>query len=94
MRHIHDCDKCEYIGSIEGTGDWSEQYYDLYVCEETLFSDTCGPSFIARYGSEGHEYVSMDSRTLEMMKSADNYDAERYEHYPVMIAKNVWEGRR
>lgn len=50
--HIHDCDKCEFLGTVpcEGAVDGVA---DLYVCDE----QPTGPTYIARKGVEG-EYTS------------------------------------
>ena len=94
MKHKHDCNKCEFIDTIEGSGDWSGKTWDLHVCEETIGSDMFGPVFIARYGSEGSEYLSCNDRTLEMMKTADNFNEDQFQHYRVMIARARWKGNK
>lgn len=42
----HDSDCCEYLGTRDG--------FDVYICVHQVG----GPTYIARYGSEGREYVS------------------------------------
>ena len=42
----HDCGNCDFLGHHQG--------YDLYFCHNI----TMGGSVIARYGYEGHQYVS------------------------------------
>lgn len=44
----HDCSRCTALGS------WSDglRFYDLYYCAKSI------PTLIARYGSEGSEYIS------------------------------------
>ncbi len=58
-QHIHDCDKCRFLGSVK----WEAAengVADLYVCEDA----DMGASFaeratlIARTGSDGPEYTS------------------------------------
>ncbi len=44
-QHKHDCDDCEYLGSIMDL--------DLYTCEHGP-----GRTFVARYGSGGPDYTS------------------------------------
>lgn len=41
----HDCDSCTYLGQFEG--------YDLYFCQQGTL-----PTVIARFGNDGHEYLS------------------------------------
>ena len=48
-RHKHDCDACQFLGV------WDDKdRYDLYVCGQDKVANTV----IARWGSEGSEYVS------------------------------------
>lgn len=47
--HIHDCDRCEHLGSEE----FIDHRFDYYVCK-SLNSE---PDLIARYGTHG-DYLS------------------------------------
>ena len=55
--HTHDCDGCEYLGTIDGPDPYScgeLRVWDLYHCAK------CDEgTVIARYGSEGSQYCSM-----------------------------------
>ena len=60
----HDCDGCHYLGNITVTNPddiLRQRCVDLYFCE-TLWMGTVylGQRWtvIARYGNEGHEYMS------------------------------------
>jgi hypothetical protein len=44
-RYQHDCDKCQFLGQ--------DAKHDLYFCPQGG-----RPTVIARYGDEGHEYMS------------------------------------
>lgn len=55
--HKHDCDCCEYLGTVTALPDAfapSAIDYDLYFCAQ----GGIGPTVIARYGSEGPQYSS------------------------------------
>ena len=52
--YTHDCDNCNFMGSVK-TPYANEPIVDIHVCETPH-----GISFIARFGSEGHEYASGD----------------------------------
>lgn len=47
----HDCEQCHFLGNCRGDED--DLVYDLYSCTKGP-----GPTLIARYGDEGHEYRS------------------------------------
>lgn len=51
-KYQHDCDACKYLGTgickVLGDGE-----LDFYICNTSL-----GRSIIARYGSDGPEYIS------------------------------------
>lgn len=47
----HDCDKCRFLGQLNTDAG----SYDLYHCQAALL----GGSLIARYGSDGPEYMSV-----------------------------------
>ena len=50
--YTHDCDKCIFLGGWRGKQNIEDrglQNYDLYVC---------GDNVLARYGSDGPEYIS------------------------------------
>ena len=54
--HQHDCDRCEYKGSING--------FDIYVCSNVEGNlDPLLDSLIARYG-KGGEYSSMPRKVF------------------------------
>lgn len=46
----HDCDKCVFLGRLRD--------YDLYWCNRKEPDDTDLASMLARYGSDGPEYIS------------------------------------
>lgn len=60
--HVHDCAVCRFLGHFEG--------YDLYICGEGL--GAYRQSVIARYGSEGPQYVSAP---LDVIQSNVRRDA-------------------
>lgn len=70
-KHRHDCDRCQYLGTVEGPDpDRSkEQTYtwDLYYCPSNL------PSLIARYDSEDRYYLS------------SLYDNVRVDQHPALV---------
>ena len=59
VRHTHDCDKCYPLGEL---GE-----YDLYFCEQggTL------PTVIARYSSNGPDYMSGLPSLLPPLQEAE-----------------------
>jgi hypothetical protein len=62
-RFTHDCDACEYLGTVEGPNvDGADEVarFDLYWCKRCD-----GGTAIARYGSEGFEYMSVPAFILE-----------------------------
>lgn len=50
-RYAHDCEECRFIGKL--------RKYDVYVCPQGGH-----PTIIARYGDEGHNYMSSASLQL------------------------------
>ena len=59
--HIHDCDKCDYLGSLEVDG----RHHDFYACPDP---ESLGMrSYVARYGSIPSEYVSFADAALRHM---------------------------
>lgn len=52
-RFQHNCEDCIFLGAVSLRGD-HQGYYDLYYCNNGPF----GPTLLARYGDEGHEYAS------------------------------------
>jgi len=54
-RFQHDCDCCVFLGPVDICG----QRWDIWTCPPGESSNHhIGSSLIARYGDEGHEYVS------------------------------------
>lgn len=51
MNYTHDCNTCTYLGSTAS--------YDLYVHTEGW------PTYIARWGDEGSEYLSGNPKYLD-----------------------------
>jgi hypothetical protein len=51
----HDCDKCEYLDTVEGTYNGYDGPFDLYVCEGSKAA-----SFLARHGNDGSHYLSWE----------------------------------
>ena len=49
----HDCDSCQFLGSRDE--------YDIWFCAGSLL----GGSVIARYGSDGPDYLSMPVNILK-----------------------------
>lgn len=54
MTFQHDCDACRPLGTFENDETWGDgtvrhRTYDLYACQDSV---------LARYGGEGHEYLS------------------------------------
>lgn len=58
--HTHDCNRCVFLG-----GDLE---YDFYWCAGIL-----GGSVIARYGSEGDNYLSNDVSTAKAQRQPDHW---------------------
>jgi len=60
----HDCDRCTYLGSLAaGSG-----HVDFYRCAQQML----GPSYVARHGPVGHEYMSFPGRVLESVDVNDD----------------------
>jgi len=54
--HSHDCEACAFLGSVEmAPGKW----IDYYTCPNGP-----GRTYIARFGSEGPDYTSMNAMML------------------------------
>lgn len=54
--HVHDCDNCMFLGSFSPKeGNYAKNVYDLYYCPDEVYNL---PTIIARYGSEGVQYLS------------------------------------
>jgi hypothetical protein len=68
----HDCDLCRFIGRYDK--------YDFYWCK----SKECIGSVIARYGDNGHEYMSCPADIIKTMNTA--FQVQRKEVYPLRIA--------
>lgn len=58
-RYIHDCDNCLFLGC--------SKEFDAYWCQDS--TSIAGGSVIARYGSEGPQYLS--SPTLIALYAGD-----------------------
>ena len=56
--HKHDCDECEFIGSLKT----SREVYDFYKCAST---ETARDSWILRWGSDPHENASCPTLALD-----------------------------
>jgi hypothetical protein len=68
--HAHDCDKCDYLGSIQTCG----EAYDLYVCVNTgIFALT---AFIARFG-EDDRYISLSYHDVNEAKPGNILSAAK-----------------
>lgn len=52
--HIHDCDGCVYLRTKEYNG----KVYDLYECVGRLSSGRLITTYVARYSSDGPDYLS------------------------------------
>lgn len=48
--YLHDCTGCIFLGTYE----WQGQKYDLYTCKQGMN----WPTVIARYSSDGPDYLS------------------------------------
>lgn len=53
----HDCHQCVFVGRYEIT--WGFKNYDLYFCKNCF-----DLHLIARYGSEGWEYISCSNERV------------------------------
>jgi len=65
----HDCDECTYLGSLDNYPDIHSDHknWDLYFCKQCGLADTV----IARYGDEGHSYVSGIDFAVTVMPLAE-----------------------
>lgn len=70
----HDCDSCTFLGCLHREG----KTYDLYYCKRG------GPTVIARFGSEGPDYMS----GLELARKLKRMgkEGEKSSCYPLVIA--------
>lgn len=59
--YIHDCEGCTFLGVLRE----DDVIYDLYYCPQNGV-----PTVIARYGDEGHEYMSGILSTMNPLKVA------------------------
>jgi len=57
----HDCEQCEYLGSVSlrGIGTLLSTHYDLYV-----HTTGAGKSYLARYDSEPGAYASLPEQAF------------------------------
>lgn len=55
----HDCEACEYDCTIES----GKHLYDIYFCRRGAL----GHTVVARFGDQGHDYVSIPEMLLEKM---------------------------
>jgi len=58
----HDCKLCTFLGSKEVKG----ELYDFYVCQDS-------GSHIARYGSQGSDYLSLPRFLTEMTNQVEPF---------------------
>jgi hypothetical protein len=70
MTHTHDCDKCIFLEEFKT----DEKVYDLYFCG----NGGPGPTVIARFSSEGKDYLS----GLQIAKAFKT----REPNYPLVVA--------
>ena len=59
--HKHDCHRCQLLGAIAGP----KGPVDLYVCADGDRKQ--GPTYIARYSSDGPDYSSGSRHFLDML---------------------------
>jgi hypothetical protein len=59
----HDCDRCQYLGSIRG----SDEIYDCYLCLKGL------ASYVGRYSSMAGGYVSLPMTMLDSLAAFEPY---------------------
>jgi hypothetical protein len=52
VKYKHDCESCKFLGRYVAT---NGNAYDLYFCKQEFLGF---PTVIARYGDEGHSYLS------------------------------------
>lgn len=66
----HDCDRCIFLGNLNNSDFHAtpprKEYYDLYFCKKGGMS-----TVIARYGDEGHKYLSGLGFKNEVLKYAE-----------------------
>jgi hypothetical protein len=58
----HDCELCTFLGAKEVTG----ELYDFYICQSS-------GSHIARYGSQGSDYLSLPRFLAEMTNQVEPF---------------------
>jgi hypothetical protein len=63
---IHDCNNCTFLGA--------DQEHDFYYCGKTI------PTVIARFGSDGADYVSGLHQALQLENDKSYFD------YPLVKA--------
>lgn len=60
MKYTHDCDKCEYLGTLlNGLDFWIHTYND---------PGDLHYSVIVRFGNENHEYMSVHASNDELIQ--------------------------
>jgi len=62
--HMHDCDRCRYLGTVQMIG----RTLDIYNCTSIISPEG---SIILRYGSDGPEYSSLDVSTARQVAEND-----------------------
>jgi hypothetical protein len=58
--YTHDCDVCEFVGIYKEAFHGTPGPFDLYVCGPNKIEH----SYIARYGNEGDEYMSLSQSAV------------------------------
>jgi len=64
-QYVHDCEECVYLGTADlpPSGGEDGGICDFYYCDKATYR-----TFIARFGNEGHEYVSYPEMVLRTMR--------------------------
>lgn len=69
-KYKHDCLECNFLGRHQLAGEQDlPAEYDLYFCNGRI-----SPTVIARYGSEGHEYLSGLEVAQALQKNGHDQD--------------------
>lgn len=90
-RFIHDCDRCLFLGK--------DNDHDYYICIGDYFEAT--PTLLARFGNEGHEYLSSWISTVQSLLEhgwmRDNSqipgDSPEIQRYPLVKAYRLAENQ-
>lgn len=83
-RYEHDCEGCDYIGSIAETWehDVKPQHIDLYVCPNGGLGE---PTVVARHGDEGPQYTSKPLSILYTRES----DIKRWKRAKKILRNHI-----